>query len=620
MDIRTVFFLGGWALVLGATGSPADSSSPYASPSALAARSDDAWLAVGCATANQILFVDTRAWCILGRIDVPAPPLGLVLSADGNRLYATCAAAQSLVCVIDVPQHRIVHTMTVGHTAMSPVLAPDEKTLYVCNRFDDDVSVIDLTAGRELLRIPVDREPIAAAITPSGQFLVVVNHLHRGRADTAEAAARVSLIETRTARVTRKIALPLGSGLVRGVALSPDGRFAAVTHLRSLYWLTTTSVELGRMNGNALTVLDLNRQEVLGTLMLDQTCRGAANPWAIVWAPDGKTIAVSHAGTHEVSLIDAPVEADRWSFPSLRLADYAERGEVDPLKPNHLVRVRARVSLPGNGPRALAIVGTQLYVANYFSDDIVRIDLTNPTKPPERLSLGSERELSIIRRGEMLFNDARLCAQGWQSCASCHDADARTDALNWDLLNDGAGNPKNTRSLVWSHRAGRAMALGVRANARDAVRAGIHHILFAEHAEDVAAPVDAWLDSLEPVPSPHLQGGQLSAAARRGQQLFASARTGCIGCHPRPLFTDGAAYDVGTANPHLEGLWGQRGADQPCDRFYSPPLVELWRTAPYLHDGSAPSLREVLSNDRHGHAAALTVWERDDLMEYLLSL
>jgi cytochrome c peroxidase len=66
------------------------------------------------------------------------------------------------------------------------------------------------------------------------------------------------------------------------------------------------------------------------------------------------------------------------------------------------------------------------------------------------------------------------------------------------------------------------------------------------------------------------------------------------------------------------------GADKASDRFYSPPLVKLWRTAPYLHDGSAVSLREVVTtcnrSDRHGRTSGLTPQEIDDLVEYLLSL
>jgi cytochrome c peroxidase len=56
----------------------------------------------------------------------------------------------------------------------------------------------------------------------------------------------------------------------------------------------------------------------------------------------------------------------------------------------------------------------------------------------------------------------------------------------------------------------------------------------------------------------------------------------------------------------------------------TPTLVEIWRTAPYLHDGSAATLREVLTtanpNDRHGKTSHLSSAQIDDLAAYLESL
>jgi len=593
------------------------------SPTALVATEDGQGLFIACATANQVAFFDVATAGITHRLDVPASPLGLALSKDGARLYVACAAASSTVCAIDVAPRRIIDRIAVGHTAMAPVLSPDGKRLYVCNRFDNEVSVIDLAAGRETGRIRVEREPVAAAITPDGRYLVVANHLHAGPSDHLHAQAVVSIIDTTAGRVAKNIPLSLGATLLRGVAVSPDGRFAAVTFVHARFWLSTTEVALGRMNGNALAVLDLNRLERLGILLLDQTARGAANPWAVTWTPDAKTIAVSLAGTHELCLIDAPVVADPASFFSLTLGAYfTENGRILP-RPEHPVRVRHRVSLPGNGPRALAVAGSQLYVANYFSDDLCRLDVSAPSPRAEALPLGPVREASLVRQGEMLFNDARLCSEGWQSCASCHDTDGRADAFNWDLLNDGLANPKNTKSLLWAHRTPPAMSLGVRASAEAAVRAGIHHILFTDQSEEVPAAIDAYLQSLAPIPSPRLVNGRLSAAAERGERLFLSPRTGCADCHPPPLFTDLAAYDVGTASA-FHGLWDAQAADKPSDRFDTPTLVELWRTAPYLHDGSAATLRETLSvknpGDRHGRTSHLTKQENDDLVEYPLSL
>ncbi|MBI4660816.1 MAG: beta-propeller fold lactonase family protein [Verrucomicrobia bacterium] len=359
----------------------------FASPTALVAAPDGSQLFIACATANQVAVFDTESAGTTHRIEVPAPPLGLTLSRNGALLYVSCAAPLSTICVIDTSRREIIERIQAGHTAMAPVLSPDEKTLYVCNRFNDDVSVIDLAAGRKTKRVRVEREPVAAAITPNGQYLVVANHLHAGAANHVRVGASVSIIDTTAGRVAKDIPLTEGAGLLRGAAVSPDGRFAAVTFVRARYWLSTTGVELGRINCNALGLLDMERLELLGILLLDQTAYGAANPWAVTWTTDGKTIVVSHAGTHELSLVDAPVEADPSSFFNLRIGTYANDGRNIRPPPKHPVRVRKRLPLPGNGPRALAVAGSKLYVANYFSDNLCRIDLTTPEPSVEALQL-----------------------------------------------------------------------------------------------------------------------------------------------------------------------------------------------------------------------------------------
>jgi cytochrome c peroxidase len=257
--------------------------------------------------------------------------------------------------------------------------------------------------------------------------------------------------------------------------------------------------------------------------------------------------------------------------------------------------------------------GTRFLVAGFFSDTIESLD---PVKAEAGVPVefGPKRVLSLEEQGERWFNDASICFQGWQSCASCHGEEARVDGLNWDLLNDGIGNPKNTRSLLWAHRTPPAMSLGVRETAETAVRAGIRGILFTLQPESVPAAIDAWLKSLRPAPSPHLDHGRLSATARRGHALFHSDRTGCATCHPQGLYTDQQVYDVGTAGPR----------DAPGQAFDTPTLVELWRTAPFLHDGSAATLPELLTRrnprDQHGRTSDLKPGELDDLVQYLLSL
>jgi len=98
---------------------------------------------------------------------MPELPSGLALSANDRQLFVTCAAPESKVCIVNIARHKIVGTIPVGHTAMAPALSRDGKTLYVCNRFNNDVSVIDLAAKKETRRIAVQREPVAAAVKGS---------------------------------------------------------------------------------------------------------------------------------------------------------------------------------------------------------------------------------------------------------------------------------------------------------------------------------------------------------------------------------------------------------------------------------------------------------------------
>lgn len=613
-----VSLLATWDLAAGATG-----GSPYFSPTALAASPDGRTLYVAGATAGEIAWFDSSTRQVTRKISVPGEPLGLVLSADGATLYATCAAPESTICVINTADGKVIRRLAAGHTAQAPVLSPDGRTLYVCHRFDNEVAFIDLAAGEITRRVPVPREPVAAAVTADGKFLLVANHLQAGRADVDVVAASVTVIDTGCGAVQREIALPNGSGLLRDVKISPDGRYAVVTHQLARFHLPTTQVERGWVNTSAASVIDVAGLKRINTVLLDNIDSGAANPWAAAWSADGRKFCVTHAGTHELSVVDFP--ALRTKLEKLagtadaRPADYTSASRTAADVPNDLsflvgLRERLKLTEADRGPRALVLVGSRAWVANYFTDTLTVIDLAAPRPVSESVFLGSHREVTSVRRGELLFNDATLCFQGWQSCASCHSHDARVDGFNWDNLNDGMGNPKSAKSLLLAHQTPPSMWLGVRANAEVSVRAGIRNSLFTVQPPEVAAAIDDYLKSLQPIPSPRLVHGKLSVAAERGKKLFQSEKTGCTDCHSGPLHTDQKFHDVGTSGKF----------DQPKSRFDTPTLVELWRSGPFLHDGRAATVRDVLTSanpdDQHGVTSHLTPQQIDDLAEYLLSL
>ncbi len=212
-----------------------------------------------------------------------------------------------------------------------------------------------------------------------------------------------------------------------------------------------------------------------------------------------------------------------------------------------------------------------------------------------------------VRKGEMYFHDASYCFQSWQSCTGCHPDDARSDGLNWDLLNDGMGNPKNCKSLLLSHETAPSMVTGIRPNAEAAVRAGFEFIQFMQVSDSITFAVDAYLKSLEAIPSPHLLSGALSKEARKGKSVFISA--GCAVCHPEPLYTDLKKHSMG-----VQGLTDHQNS------WDTPTLVESWRTGPYLHDGRCATMKEVFTKENHGLDKALTEKQVDQLVSYVLSL
>ena len=578
---------------------------PYISPEYLTVLQDK--LIISDITGERLIYLDRESQAIQKIVQLEGEPGRVSGSADGKRIFVPIAESKGKLLVLDFKKGTLISEIEVGHTPVEAVVSED--IAYVINKFSNTVSVVDLKKGRVISTIPVIREPIGAVLSKDGNYLFVANSLPDMAGDASVIAAGISIINTSTLKKERDILLPNGSNGLKDICLSQDGRFAYVTHVLGRYQLIPTQVERGWINTNALSIIDIEKREYYNTLLLDDVDHGAANPWGVTCSSNGETIYIALAGTHELCLIDR-IELHR-KLEAIDKGDFRssiiKKPEDVKYDFSFLYGFKKRLTTESVGPHRVAEIDGVVYVSNYFSGTVTsynsELELTS-------ISLGDQPPPDNKREGELLFHDASLCYQQWQSCSSCHP-DARTDGLNWDLLNDGIGNPKNTKSLVLAHFTPPAMVTGIRADAETAVRAGIKYIQFAQRPEEEAEAIDAYLSSLNPLASPRLINGKLSEAANRGETVF--RESGCADCHSGKYSTNMKKYNVGTGD----------GRESET-LFDTPSLNEAWRNSPYLYDGRALTLKEVITtfnkNDLHGKTSNLSDQEVKDLEEYLESL
>jgi cytochrome c peroxidase len=259
-----------------------------------------------------------------------------------------------------------------------------------------------------------------------------------------------------------------------------------------------------------------------------------------------------------------------------------------------------------------------------------------------------------VELGRHLFYDPRLSGNGSQSCRSCHDPSlAFADAA--PLSTGATGQTTRTNSPGLQNVAYYANFTWAQPDL-DSLEAQIHLPLFGddpvELGSDDAVLYDrlsgdpvyadlfaaAWPDdphsfsadqtvdalasfvrSMVSADSPfdrvaYLVDDQaMDDAQLRGMNLFFSERMECFHCHTAPQFSRsmrtqdspnwGGAFDnnglynidgEGGYPPSNNGLADFTGLPEDIGRFRPPSLRNVALTAPYMHDGSLATLREVV--------------------------
>lgn len=540
---------------------------------------------------NRISIFSPDGKTLLRTIPVDESPTGILLDAD--KAYVTTNAATGHLQIISLETGKQETAIATGSGACYPIFGPDKKHIYVCNQFQNTVSEVDPAIHQVIRSVKVLREPKSALFSKDGEYLFVTNFLPAQRADVDYVAACVSVIRMSDFTKVKDIQLANGSNALRGICMTPDGKYIYISHNLGRFTVPTSQLQQGWMNTSAFSIIDVAKQEFIGAVVVDEPERGAAGIWSIVC--NDETLFITHSGTHEISVINHKAMLDKFlNYPNKSMLDYDLR---------FLYGLRKRIPLEGNGPRKMIMENGKLYIPTYFADILNIVDAQ--TCEIATANLNPDREESAENKGERYFNDASHCFQNWQSCNGCHPGDARTDGMNWDLMNDGVGNSKNCKSLLFSHPTPPSMISGIRETAEWAVRAGFKFIQFFDITEEDAVCVDAYLKSLRPVPSPYLVDGELSDLAKEGRKIF--EKLNCTECHSGPYYTDLKMHRIG------EDIEFEKGWD-------TPTLREVWRTAPYLFDGRAATMEEVFEIHKHGIDKKVSKKEIKALTEYVNSL
>lgn len=277
---------------------------------------------------------------------------------------------------------------------------------------------------------------------------------------------------------------------------------------------------------------------------------------------------------------------------------------------------------------------------------------------------------SSVELGEILFNDKILSIDQSVSCASCHIPDfafADTNSFSPGVNNNYT--ERNTPSVMyladkkrffWDGRAKsfEEQALGPIASPKEmglpldeAERRLTQSVYYQKAFKTVfddepslqllAKALGDYQRTLQPTESAYdryIAGdiNALNAAEVRGMELFIYDAN-CVFCHKEPYFGNDEFFNIGLFDGKSKNDIGRfmvTHDSTDIGAFETPTLRNIALTAPYMHDGSMKTLKEVLeyynepdkhvpnSKNRHANMAPLKMNSKhiEDLEAFLRSL
>ena len=266
-----------------------------------------------------------------------------------------------------------------------------------------------------------------------------------------------------------------------------------------------------------------------------------------------------------------------------------------------------------------------------------------------------------IALGKKFFWDKRWSANGTVACVSCHPPDhGWSDPRQFSITFVGKLTPRHAPTLVNRLFSDRQLWTGLRPSLEEqalkdsnrtdemvvknlgavpAYQAEFRKVFGTDlNPDGVAKAIAAYVRTIVSGNSPYdrFKAGDktaLTVEAQRGLVLF-EGKARCVRCHAGFNFTDEGYRNIGVgmdkAEPDL-GRYTVTKNEADKGAFKTPTLRDVAPRAPYMHDGSARTLAEVVAFYNRGgvrnpwlsddvRPLGLTVEEQADLIEFLRAL
>lgn len=588
--------------------------------------------------ADIVSVVDTATLTLDDEIVVGSEPKSIARAADGT-IWITCRKSAE-ISVIDPSTRVVVDTITMPYASQPSgiAFAPDGSAAFITLEALGQLVKVDATSRSILATLSLG--PDVDGITPQVRGVAVNSSsdtVYVTRMISPDSGGEVFEVDAASMTVNQTITLAKSAGIdssqfsrglpnyLASITISPDGARA---------WVPSKKDNIDR--GGLRDGLELDHDVTVRaiTSSIDLTT-GVEVPSERVdhdngdrchhcsFSPFGDLAFVSMPGNHEVRIVDA------YSGESVNtlLTENVPEGTV------------------------LDAATGYLYALNFLSRSLSVFDISSILGGEttaiwlEDISLLTTEPLSAeVLRGKEIFYDAEsleINSSGYMSCASCH-LDGSHDGRIYDFsapMGEGFRNTIDLRGRAGMghgrvHWTGnfdeihdfegqlRDLGKGLGLMAESDFNEGTRSDSLGDPKSGLSSDLDAlaaYVASLNEVPpSPYRNSdGSLTADALLGKAHFESLN--CFTCHGGESFTDsslGSLHDVGT----LQSTSGQR-LGETLTGLDTPTLKGVWATAPYLHDGSAPTLRDVLTTsnplDTHGAVSTLSSTEIDQLVAYL---